>query len=359
MTPTLDNFIQAMSEAGLTPPPHVLADGKLHRFAGNGRADNDSAWYALHSDGVPAGVFGDWRTGLKQTWCAKSDRQMTSAERDAHRQRIEKIKREREAEDQRRHAEAAAEAQRIWDTATPASDDHPYLQRKHVEAHGLRVDDEGDLVIPVRINGAIRSLQFIDADGKKLFLTGGAKQGGSFTIGDTGDHTVICIAEGYATAASIYGTTGYPVRTALDAGNLLPVARMTRAQYPHATIILCADNDIHADGKPNTGILSARAAAQAIGGRVASPEMDGEKCDFNDVHIQHGLVAVKEAIEMALEEQHSGTMSGLSVPDPEEWPEPSPVSVELLPVECLPLSIVPLPYRAWIKDVSERMQCPP
>src|SRR6185295_1469143 len=30
-----------------------------------------------------------------------------------------------------------------------------------------------------------------------------------------------------------------------------------------------------------------------------------------------------------------------------------------LPVEPLPLSIIPLPFRAWIKDVSDRMQCPP
>src|SRR6185295_1485654 len=29
-----------------------------------------------------------------------------------------------------------------------------------------------------------------------------------------------------------------------------------------------------------------------------------------------------------------------------------------LPVEPLPLSIIPLPFRAWIKDVSDRMQCP-
>ena len=56
---------------------------------------------------------------------------------------------------------------------------------------------------------------------------------------------------------------------------------------------------------------------------------------------------------------HTRTMSGMSGPDPGEWPEPSPVKTELLPVEPLPLSIIPLPFRSWIKDVSDRMQCPP
>lgn len=54
-----------------------------------------------------------------------------------------------------------------------------------------------------------------------------------------------------------------------------------------------------------------------------------------------------------------GTVSRMSVTDPGEWPEPSPIKAELLPVEPLRLSIIPSPFRDWIKDVSERMQCPP
>ena len=55
----------------------------------------------------------------------------------------------------------------------------------------------------------------------------------------------------------------------------------------------------------------------------------------------------------------TGTVSGMSVTDPGEWPEPSQIKGELLPVEPLRLSIIPSPFRAWIKDVSDRMQCPP
>ena len=41
------------------------------------------------------------------------------------------------------------------------------------------------------------------------------------------------------------------------------------------------------------------------------------------------------------------------------WPEPEPIEVTLSPVEPLPFEILPEPIRAWIKDVSHRMQCPP
>ena len=64
-------------------------------------------------------------------------------------------------------------------------------------------------------------------------------------------------------------------------------------------------------------------------------------------------------VEQEVEDLAPGTVSGMSVTDPGEWPEPSPIKAELLPVEPLRLSIIPSPFRAWIKDVAERMQCPP
>ncbi|MDZ4734271.1 MAG: toprim domain-containing protein, partial [Nitrospirota bacterium] len=332
LTPArLDSFCHAMEAAGLVPPDPIIADGTLHRFPTNGRPDDDAGWYVLYGDGIPAGTFGCWRYGVKESWCAKSDQQMTRAEWTAHQRRIEKIQRDREAEDQRRHAEAAAKAQWIWDSATPAPDDHPYLQRKQVKAHGLRVDDQHGLLIPVMINGAISSLQFIDANGGKLLLYGGAKKGGSFTIGTMTDNAVICIAEGYATAATIHEATGYPAVVAFDAGNLLPVAQALRAKNHDVTIIVCADNDVRDDGTPNTGREDATAAAEAIGGVLALPELDGKKCDFNDVHVQRGLDAVEAAIDSALQEQATMMTPTLSV---EKIPEaahytPSAVTAQL------------------------------
>ena len=88
MSDVIEHFEAAIAAAGLTPPENVNADGRIHRFSTNGRRGDDSGWYCLHLDGIGAGAFGCWRTGLQSTWCAKADNQMTQAERDAHRQRI-------------------------------------------------------------------------------------------------------------------------------------------------------------------------------------------------------------------------------------------------------------------------------
>ena len=48
-----------------------------------------------------------------------------------------------------------------------------------------------------------------------------------------------------------------------------------------------------------------------------------------------------------------------SVSGDDVWPDPKPVKHQLLPVEPLPISILPEAYQAWISDLSHRMQCPP
>jgi phage/plasmid primase-like uncharacterized protein len=67
---TAYEFIKAIQAAGLTPPESMVPDGKLHRFASNGKRGDDAVWYVLHDDGIPAGCFGDWRTGVKENWRA-------------------------------------------------------------------------------------------------------------------------------------------------------------------------------------------------------------------------------------------------------------------------------------------------
>ncbi|HPB76732.1 MAG TPA: hypothetical protein PLY96_15980, partial [Chromatiaceae bacterium] len=96
---------------------------------------NPNTWYVLHGDGLPAGTFGDYKRGIKETWCAKSAENLTEeerAERDRHWKQQQEI---REAERRRQHDAASIEAQRILDAAQPATDDHPYLKRKAVKAH--------------------------------------------------------------------------------------------------------------------------------------------------------------------------------------------------------------------------------
>ena len=98
MRNAIDQFRAAIQSAGLIPPDMIEPDGKLHRFASNGTRGDDAGWYTLHADGIPAGSFGDWRSGQSQTWRADIGRTPTPAEEAAHRAKVEAMRREREAE---------------------------------------------------------------------------------------------------------------------------------------------------------------------------------------------------------------------------------------------------------------------
>ena len=81
-----DSFRAAIAACGLKPPSQITIDGRLHRFSTNGRASDDSGWYVVYANGLPAGAFGDWRTGLQSTWCDKSRDLLTEAEKTASQQ---------------------------------------------------------------------------------------------------------------------------------------------------------------------------------------------------------------------------------------------------------------------------------
>jgi hypothetical protein len=153
------------------------------------------------------------------------------------------------------------------------------------------------LLIPLYdVNGNIWTLEAINTDGEKDFLKGGKKRGGFHPLGKIRGAKRVCIGEGLATVAAVHAVDNTPAAAAMDAGNLLAVAEAVRKPAPDAEIILLADNDTKPDSDDNIGIEAATKAAQAVGGRVAIPELDGQKCDFWDVWKQRGADAVREAL---------------------------------------------------------------
>ncbi len=297
MRDVTEQFRDAIKSAGLIPPDMIESDGRLHRFGSIGKRGDNAGWYALHGDGVPAGSFGDWRTGIHETWRADIGRKLTSAEEAAHRARIETIRQEREAEKARVQAEAANKARAIWDAAKPAPADHPYLVRKGIKPSGARLHNDA-LVIPMRAGGEIHSLQFIGPDGDKRFLTGGSVAGCYFSIGNPKGAEALCVAEGYATGATVHEATGYPVAVAFNAGNLALVARAMRERFADIPLIICADDDTATEGNP--GITKATEAARPVGGALAIPDFGTDRpdgaTDFNDMAQQCGAKAVERAI---------------------------------------------------------------
>ncbi|MBK7252197.1 MAG: DUF3987 domain-containing protein [Gammaproteobacteria bacterium] len=299
-TPNADpreQFRAAIAAAGLTAPSTIIADGALHRFPSNGKRGDNAGWYVLHDDGIAAGAFGCWRSDTSETWCADPGRTLTAEEKAEQRRRIEAASAARAEAEKAMHAEAAERAQKEWQAACAANDQHPYLLRKRVKAHGLRVDDEGRLLVPVRdSSGRLMSLQRIGPDGEKRFFYGGHVAGGYFIIGAPGD--TVCIAEGYATAASIHEATGHAVAVAFNAGNLPPVARTMREKFPTAKLIVCGDDDSNTPRNP--GRTKAREAAQAVGALLALPDFGTDRpegaSDFNDMAAHRGADAVRLCI---------------------------------------------------------------
>ena len=234
------------------------------------------------------------------------------------------------------HANVAQKAAAIWKASTPAPDDHPYLVRKGIKAHGLRLY-KGALVAPMRADAELHSLQFIRADGTKRFLKGGRVAGCYCNIGDANGAAALCIGEGFATAASIYEATGLPVAVSFNAGNLEPVAKSLRAKFPNVSVIVCADDDIRTEGNP--GITKATTAARSVGGKVAIPDFGVDRpdgaTDFNDLAEHRGLQAVERAIANASapargEVQASGESAPVADPaNANAWPDPLP-----LPIPC-------------------------
>lgn len=249
------------------------------------------------------------------------DRTPITAEEIERRER-ERNQREAEAKaaEEARRAKAAAQAAQIWDAAQDIEgDDHPYLERKGVHAFGLRVGVyrgiKNCLLVPVRlIDGSLVTMQAIFEQPSAMmegrdrdYLPGGQKRGGFHMLGDKphGSEPVILVASGYATGASGHMATGYPTAVAFDDGNLHNVALALRNTYPHAVIIILADDDQWHDdqNKPNSGRVNGGRAAQVAQAMMALPvfsNTDGKPTDFNDMHQLDGLAAVRAQIVAAL-----------------------------------------------------------
>lgn len=284
-------FRRAVDKSGLVLPDNIVR-GQIIRFPGSGKSNGNKSGWAWVSEDGEAAAFGDWATGLSETWQAARSNTMTPTEQAAHTRRIAELRRARAEEERLRHEEAAKRAQAIWAEAKPPSD-HLYLTKKHVRSHGLRVDEKGRLIVPVTIDGTITSTQSIDGTGAKLFQPGGAVKGGSYVIGDLTGAATVLICEGFATGASLHEATRFPVACALFAGNLISVAEQLRQQFPAATILICGDHD-----RSGTGQREASKAANEVKGLVVVPEIVGQ--DFNDVHVQVGLDAVRKAVDAAV-----------------------------------------------------------
>lgn len=361
MASNYDDVLGQLQGAGL------LVDGidigRLRRCKVDGGDREKRGWYHLHEmrldngTDLIVGSFGIWQGASNNATKVELKKTELSAEqRDSLRKRLAEDKRRSELARKADAERAAAAAAAAWKKCSEDGDSE-YLHRKGVLGHGVRFSPSGVMVVPMLdTGGKIHGLQLIRGKAakpskkldKEYWPAGLVKKGHFHLIGMAGP--IILVAEGYATAASLFEATGLPVAVAFDANNLAPVAAALRARYKKAQILVCADDDetqkCHAKdeaesaragklvecgkrvwvsdsancahcGNPhksgNSGISCASAAAMEVGGAWMAPIFSNpaerrsawldrsEKLnDFNDLHAAEGLHIVRVQVENRL-----------------------------------------------------------
>lgn len=86
---------------------------------------------------------------------------------------------------------------------------------------------------------------------------------------------------------------------ALDSGNLAPVAEALHKRHPDRSLVIAADDD-HAN-QINAGIKGAERASALTGAKILRPDLSDEEkakglTDFNDIHRERGLEALKRLV---------------------------------------------------------------
>lgn len=315
----LTQFKQALEDRGLIIDGDPIMDGKMHRVPVDGdkhpERKNGGA-YIGYTDGRPSGFIQNFVADTKDKWTARGEWQSTTPEQvEAQRAKMAQNKTDRENERKEEHETVSIKVRTDFKEAREATNDHPYLKEKGVEAHGLKLDARGNLLMPLQdVEGKIWSAQHIGIKGYKQLEPGGKKEGNFFIIGASSieDVKTAVICEGYATGASIHEAINAPVIVAIDAGNIANVAKAINEKFPDKAIVIAADNDIQREqaGKDNVGRLKAEAAAEASKGVFIAPRFTPEEVakgstDFNDLAKSRGLDEVKKQLMIAIDKTKS------------------------------------------------------
>ncbi len=318
---TWSNYDEVLMQMrGLGLDVRHLEVGKMRRC----KVENDReqrGWYMLHElrlddgDTVLVGSYGIWRGNENNAQKIElNKRKLTPDQIAALKKSWAADKARVDAERKATATKAARRASVMWNKLSPTGSCQ-YLEAKGVQGHGLRYH-EGVAYLPMLdAQGNVHGLQVLLPKGHKrieqtgrnkdFWPQGLVKKGHWFQLGAVRD--IVLIAEGYATAASLFEATQLPVIVAFDAGNLSPVAEAIKKRHRSVKILICADDDFKSEGNP--GMSAASAAALAVNGAVVAPVFTvsrevGKKglTDFNDLHLAEGLHTVRTLVEARLDE---------------------------------------------------------
>ncbi len=216
----MNKLTEALTNANIPVPSKDTETFKIVRWGRNNRY-----WLKKFDGGY---VFGDFVTGLNDY---VFERNFKGEKLKNAQKRLIKAYEKVDASMLTVNEHAVTVAQNIVTSSRRSATNHAYLAKKNIFSHDL-MEYKGAIVIPAYdANGTLWTLQFIDTEGKKRFLSGGKKKGCFFTLGSLTGAERVFICEGYATGATVYETMNEPVVVAFDSGNLKPVAQALREKY--------------------------------------------------------------------------------------------------------------------------------
>lgn len=350
----INDVLAQFVEVGLEVTQPII-NGKIHKCRTT--IDKEKrGWYVLYElprdngDVLITGAFGyfvgaenfSYKVELNGVEISKEEQKLLK-------EKLANSKKELEQAEKARREQAAAECEKIWNAAS-TDGENDYLINKSINAYGVRFDAQNTILIPLcDMAGRIHSLQYIyDSQSdfvkqrkrNKDFHSGGGKKGYFHLIGGI-PKTVLLVAEGYATAATLHEATGLPVAVCFDAGNIAPVVEVFRKRHWNKiNILICADDDALTNcmeckgvinisenpeicpncAKPhrrvNAGDKAAVAASFLHNAAVIIPEFIDKvgryrafaenkikQTDFNDLHKAYGLHTVRNQIENFLDKK--------------------------------------------------------
>jgi len=273
--------------------------------------DSTDARYKFYSDNIPCGYFHCWHCDIRDNFCSVQKERCSQEEWSKHEERIAQQKRDATKETEEGYTLISKLAKIVFQNADlEKADSNEYLMLKKVKNYGLRVvilEDENTRKVKVYPNTLlipafnehkehVNCERIYKKDNKfnKRPLSGGKRSGTYFLIGEIhGSQPEILIAEGYATAATVFEAMNLPTVVSFNAGNIPHVAKIFHKKYPTAKILIVTDDDKR---KTNAGERYAKKALSSINGEYVIPDFDVLKInqdelenlkltDFNDLFL--------------------------------------------------------------------------
>lgn len=307
-----------------------IMNGKIQRCKIDGdRGNEKSGAYVGFLDEYPAGFIQNHKTGFKENWKFQLPDKNNQIQRSTQNKSIDNnlIKQkqeEREAQLTLLQKKTALRLEKEWVESKNATKEHKYLISKGLESSfGLKIDKFNNLLIPLKDeNGKLWSLQRISENGDKIIGViktkeekeqgieySARKKGCFYTQTPLENQKEFLICEGFATAMTIQAATQKPTIVAVDAGNLINVAKVLKQKFPKTQITIFADNDLKQElqNKRNVGLESAKAVKEEFKEvTIISPQINTQEAqkgisDFNDIYKEYGLEEVKKQISNELQ----------------------------------------------------------